>query len=241
MKIIIIGQGNVACNLQAAFLRAGLEVPMVSSYEGLDQLPENADVYIYAVADHALEAVIGQVHVSPRAIHLHTSGTVPIDVFGADKPHSGVLYPFQSFSKAHILEDLSAVPIFIEARGIDDIAAIYTIAQLLSPRIFEVTQEEREKLHVAGVFVNNFPNLLYGIAEDILRGTTIPFKVLLPLIDETAAKVHSLSPREAQTGPAKRGDEKVMQHHMEVLQDKDQRTVYQLLSDLIRKNQEQGI
>ena len=235
MRIIIIGQGNVACNLQAAFLRAGLEVPTCSSREGLDQIADNADVYIYAVADHALAEVISKVHVQPRALHLHTSGSIPLTVFGEDKPHAGILYPFQSFSKAHILEDFSAVPIFIEARGIDDISALYSVAQLLSPRIYEVTQAEREKLHVAGVFVNNFPNLMYGIAENILRDTSIPFKVLLPLIDETAAKVHSLSPKDAQTGPARRGDEKVMQHHLQVLQNENAKEVYQLLSRFINE------
>jgi predicted short-subunit dehydrogenase-like oxidoreductase (DUF2520 family) len=167
-------------------------------------------------------------------MHVHTSGTIPLTVFGEDKPHAGILYPFQSFTKAHILEDFSAVPIFIEARGIEDISALYSVAQLLSPRIYEVTQAEREKLHVAGVFVNNFPNLMYGIAEDILRDTSIPFKVLLPLIDETAAKVHSLSPKDAQTGPARRGDEKVMQHHLQVLQNENHREVYKLLSRLIK-------
>jgi predicted short-subunit dehydrogenase-like oxidoreductase (DUF2520 family) len=75
---------------------------------------------------------------------------------------------------------------------------------------------------------------MYGIAEDILRDTSIPFKVLLPLIDETADKVHSLSPKDAQTGPARRGDEKVMQHHLQVLQNENHREVYKLLSRLIK-------
>lgn len=240
MRLIIIGQGNVACNLQAAFLRAGLEVPMYSSRTDLDKLPSNADIYLYAVADNALAEVISQVHVHARALHLHTSGTVPISVFGPDKMHCGILYPFQTFSKAHILEDFSQVPIFIEAHGIDDVAALYSVAQLLSPRIYEVTQAERERLHVAGVFVNNFPNLMYGIAEDILRGTSIPFKTLLPLIDETAAKVHSLSPKDAQTGPAIRGDKKVMQHHLEVLHDNIYaKQIYEMLSNIISEVSEE--
>lgn len=236
MRIILIGQGNVACNMQAAFRKSGMEVPMLSSHEGLDSLPDNADVYIYAVADHALSDVINKVHVHPRALHLHTSGTIPLNVFGPDKPHAGILYPFQTFSRAHILPDFNGIPLFIEARGIDDISAVYSLAQMLSPRIYEVTQQERERLHVAGVFVNNFPNLLYGIADELLHNTSIPFQVLLPLIDETAAKVHSLTPREAQTGPARRGDEKVMKHHLEVLQgNTDAQQAYQLLSNMIQK------
>ncbi len=237
MRIIIIGQGNVACNLQAAFLRKDINSEMVSSWEGLDVIPQNADVYIYAVKDIALAEVIAKVHVPERAIHVHTSGTISLEVFGPDKPHCGVLYPFQSFSKAHILEDFSTVPVFIEARGIDDVSAVYTLALTLTPHIYETTQADRERLHVAGVFANNFTNYMYSVAQDLLRGTQIPFKALLPLIDETAAKVHSLSPREAQTGPAVRGDENVIQRHLALLQDEKQKDIYRLISDLIRQAQ----
>ena len=169
---------------------------------------------------------------APRALHLHTSGTVPMDVFGEDKPHAGVLYFFQSFSKASLIEDWSRIPVFVEGRQIDDVAAIYTLAQTLTSRVFECTQHDRERLHVAGVFANNFTNLMYGMAADLLGDTQIPFQVLLPLIDQTAEKVHTLTPREAQTGPAKRDDRAVMAHHVSLLND-DQRAVYELLSRLI--------
>ena len=234
MRIIIIGQGNVAYNLQAAFDRGHVPCEMVSSYEGLDTIPQNADVYIYAVRDAALAEVIAKVHVPQRAIHVHTSGTIPLPVFGDDKPHCGILYPFQTLSKANILEDFTTVPIFIESRGIDDIAAIYTLALSLSPHVYETTQAEREKLHVAGVFANNFTNCLYGIAKDVLKGTHIPFSALLPLIDETARKIHTLSPKDAQTGPAIRNDEEVMQHHLSLLNEQ-QREIYTLLSKVIQQ------
>lgn len=233
MRIIIIGQGNVACNLQAAFLRKNIAVEMVSSWTDLDKIPANADVYIYAVRDNALEKVISQVHVQQRAIHVHTSGTMSLEVFGPDKPHCGVLYPFQSLSKAHILEDFTTVPMFIEAKGIDDVAAVYTLALSLTPHVYETTQTDRERLHIAGVFANNFTNYMYSVAKDILSSTHIPFSALLPLIDETAKKIHTLSPREAQTGPAIRGDQNVMNHHLTLLQDEKQKSLYRLISDLI--------
>lgn len=236
MRIVIVGQGNVACNLQAAFLRNKIAVEMVSSRTGLEAIPQNADVYIYAVRDNALAEVISQVHVQPRAIHVHTSGTMSLEVFGPDKPHCGVLYPFQSLSKAHILEDFTSVPMFIEAKGIDDVAAVYTLALSLTPHVYETTQADRERLHVAGVFANNFTNYMYAAAKDILSGTHIPFSALLPLIDETAKKVHTLSPREAQTGPAIRGDKEVMNHHIELITDEKQKELYRLISELIAKS-----
>ena len=234
MRIIIIGQGNVACNLLAAFSRNNVPVEMVSSYTGLDTIAQNADVYIYAVRDAALESVINQVHTPQRALHIHTSGTIPVSVFGPDKPHCGILYPFQTLSKAHIIEDFTTVPVFIEARGIDDISALYTLALTITPHIYEASQADREKLHVAGVFANNFSNLMYTLAKDILSETHIPFSALLPLIDETAAKVHTLPPRDAQTGPAVRGDLAVIEHHLSLLRKPEYREAYQLLSSLIQ-------
>lgn len=233
MNIVIIGKGNVATNLDYAFRKKGIACQMVSSREGLDELPQ-ANVYIYAVKDEALASVVAQVQGRERSLHLHTSGTMPITVFGEDKPHAGIFYPFQTFSKARLIEDFSTVPVFFEARGIDDISAVYSLALTITSHVYEATQHDRERLHVAGVFTNNFTNLMYTMAAELLQNTHIPFRALLPLIDETANKIHTLSPRDAQTGPARRGDENVMNHHLELLND-EQSQVYQLLSAAIRK------
>ena len=233
MNVVIIGQGNVATNLHYAFTKKGIACQMVSSRDGLDLLP-TANVYIYAVKDEALAEVVAQVKSKEKALHLHTSGSMPIGVFGEDKPHAGVFYPFQTFSKARVIEDFSTVPVFFEARGIDDISAVYSLALAITSRVYETTQHDRERLHVAGVFACNFTNLMYTMAAELLQNTHIPFKALLPLIDETAAKIHTLAPLDAQTGPARRGDENVMAHHLSLLTE-EQRAVYQLLSDEIRR------
>ncbi len=251
MRITIIGAGSVGTNLHHGFALKGIKTELVhgrpltdekTSREAIRQLPQ-ADVYIYAIADHALREVIATVD-APEAIHLHTSGTMPIEVFGEDKPHSGILYFFQSFSRDVLTDEWSGIPCFISGHNIDDIAAIYSLAQMLTNRIYEVDQHDRERLHVAGVFANNFSNLMYRIAEDILADTQIPFQALLPLIDQTAQKVHKITPKEAQTGPAKRDDKNVMRHHLEVLRGAvtksafspdEKAEVYELLSRLIQK------
>lgn len=233
MNIVIIGLGNVATNLNHAFTKKGLACQMVSSREGLDQLPQ-ANVYIYAVKDEALASVAEQVKGKEKAMHLHTSGSMPISIFGADKPHAGIFYPFQTFSKARVIEDFSTVPVFFEAHGIDDISAVYSLALSITSHVYETTQHDRERLHVAGVYACNFTNLMYTMAAELLQNTHIPFSALLPLIDETAAKIHALPPRDAQTGPACRGDENVMMHHQDLL-DEEKRLLYRLLSDAIQK------
>lgn len=232
MKIILIGQGNVATSLCAAFSAKHIDVQAVSSRTGLENLPI-ADCYIYAVRDEALQEVIDKVHTERRCLHLHTSGTMPLSVFGEDKPHCGIFYPFMTFSKSKPIEDFSEIPIFFEARAIDDISAIYSLSLQLTSHVFEATQHDRERLHVAGVFCNNFTNLMYRLAKEQLQDTHIPFSALLPLIDETARKVHVMTPEEAQTGPARRKDEQVMEHHISLLANDEMRSLYKTLSGLI--------
>ena len=245
MNIVLICQGNVATNLHHAFALKGLRTRMVSSREGLDSLPA-ADVYIYAVRDEALLQVVQRVAEESRkptnthlraALHLHTSGTMPISVFGDALPHAGVMYFFQTFSKAKLIDDFSQIPVFVEGRQIDDLSAIFTLAQTLTPRVYEASQHDRERLHVAGVFANNFTNHMYAIAADILKDTHIPFQVLLPLIDQTAEKIRHLSPHDAQTGPAKRRDEQVMNHHLSLLTTPEQKQLYTLVSKMIMQSE----
>ena len=224
--------------------------PPEGGEKGVTGVP-TADCYIYTVVDHVLEEVVSKIH-APQALHLHTSGTMPIDVFKEDKPHAGILYFFQSFSRENLIDDWSGIPCFIEGRNIDDIAAIYSLAQCLTDRIYEANQHDRERLHIAGVFANNYTNLMYRIAAEVLQDTEIPFEALLPLIDQTAAKIHTMKPKDAQTGPAKRGDLKVMKHHLEVIvssrktadeplkdafSPEEIAEVYQVLARLIAKGQ----
>ncbi len=235
MRIVLIGKGNVATSLQAAFTAKHIDTQMVSSRDGLDQIPQ-ADCYIYAVRDEALASVISQVKTDRRCLHLHTSGTIPLSIFGDDKPHCGIFYPFMTFSKAKPIEDFSQIPIFFEAQAIDDVSAIYSLALQLTSYVYETTQHDRERLHVAGVFCNNFSNLMYTMAAKQLKDTHIPFSALLPLIDETANKVHTLSPKQAQSGPAIRHDQNVMEHHLSLLKTEEERDIYRLLSKRIQAN-----
>jgi predicted short-subunit dehydrogenase-like oxidoreductase (DUF2520 family) len=187
MRIAIIGAGSVGTNLHHALALKGIRAelvhgrPITADPAPIYPVPQ-ADVYIYTIADHALREVVAKID-APKALHLHTSGTMPIEVFGEDKPHAGILYFLQSFSKTALIDDWSRIPCFVEGRNIDDVAAIYSIAQILTSHIYEAKQYDRERLHIAGVFANNFTNLMFRMAAEVLKGTQIPFEALLPLID----------------------------------------------------------
>ena len=253
MKIALIGAGNLATNIGPALKAAGHDVVQVYSRtmesavlladklecactNNIEAVTHDADIYIVAVKDNALES-LAQMLCKGREEHLfvHTAGSMPLEVFKGVAKHYGVLYPMQTFSKNKSL-DFSKIPCFVEAESEESLALIKTLAASITNSVYELTSENRKYLHLAAVFACNFANHCYSVAADLLEKHGIPFQVMLPLIDETAEKVHHLAPREAQTGPAVRYDENVMQKHLALLHETpNYEEIYKLMSKSIHE------
>ena len=103
----------------------------------------------------------------------------------------------------------------------------------MSDEVYFIDSDQRKKVHLAAVYVNNFVNHLYHIAHEICARENLPFELLKPLIRETARKIEVMAPSEAQTGPAKRKDLKTINEHLELLSE-DQKDLYQLISNSIQ-------
>lgn len=74
------------------------------------------------------------------------------------------------------------------------------------------------------------------MAAETLQKVGLSFDIMLPLIDETARKVHNLSPQESQTGPAIRYDENIIEAQMKLMNyDKSAQQLYQLMAENIHK------
>lgn len=251
MKIVLIGAGNLATNLGKALRHAGHDIVQVFSRtaESADALAHilqcpsttclsdvslDADVCILSVKDSALADIASQVLPGrEHMLFLHTAGSMPMDVFAAGR--RGVFYPMQTFSKSREV-DFRCIPCFVEASSADDLECVRRLASTVSDRVYNLTSDQRKYLHVAAVFCCNFVNHCYAQTESLLKEHDIPFDVMLPLIDETAEKVHVLSPREAQTGPAVRWDENVIARHESMLQG-TALDIYHLMSHAIHEMQ----
>ena len=57
------------------------------------------------------------------------------------------------------------------------------------------------------------------MAWEIAGKEGIDPEILLPLIEESCAKLHTLTPAQAQTGPAVRGDENIIKKHLALLEE----------------------
>lgn len=252
MKVVIVGSGNVATHLSLALASLeGIEICQVYSpteahaeilAERLNcdfvtdptQIRKDADVYLFALKDQALETVIRAVPAN-NGLWLHTSGSMPMQVFAGYTERYGVLYPLQTFSKSREISFLG-IPLFIECHREEDKNCLEELARRLSGKVCELSSEKRRSLHLAAVFACNFTNHIYALAEEILAKEGLSRDYLFPLIDETAAKVYELPAREAQTGPAIRYDENIINKHLGMLaDDPDVQTLYRLLSQSIHK------
>ena len=234
MKIVLIGAGNLATHLGKALHAAGHDMVQVFSrtmqsaenlaslldaepLTDMAQVRDDADVYIFSVKDSALEQLISQLCGGEKKVFLHTAGSMPMSVFRGKALHYGVLYPMQTFSKQREV-DFCIIPCFIEANDEFALKQIEGLAGQISHRVYQLSSEDRKYLHLSAVFACNFANHCYAASQELLQQHGIPFDVMLPLIDETAAKVHGMTPKEAQTGPAVRYDENVIGKQIQLLE-----------------------
>ena len=232
MNVAMIGRGRVATHMGKALLKAGHGVVSVNS-RTLVELPQDADVYIIAVKDSALQEVIRQLTnllktKNDAPLIVHTAGSMPLSVFEGYTENGGVFYPMQTFSMEREV-DFREIPLFIEGKD----KRIRELAEGISEHVYELSSDDRRYLHLAAVFACNFTNHCYTLAAEVLEKKGLPFDVMLPLVDETARKVHELHPKEAQTGPAIRRDENVMKAQAALLEGRN-KEIYELLSQSIQ-------
>ena len=226
-RTVLIGRGNVASHFLEALEDAGHQVLSVGGSNRTQPIPKDADLYVIAVTDSAIQSVAAEIG-DVAGLVVHTAGSVAMSVL--PQRNRGVLYPLQTFTKGQPV-DMLQVPLFIESDG--DISFLREVAGQISNCVTEMDSNRRRYLHLAAVFCCNFTNHMYRITEDMLARHAIPFSVMLPLIDETARKVHTLSPAQAQTGPAVRWNEEVMQAQISLLEREELRQLYQLISKSI--------
>jgi predicted short-subunit dehydrogenase-like oxidoreductase (DUF2520 family) len=248
IKITIIGSGNVAQHLIDAFAKSGaVEIIQVFSRTQKEISPlldytkitndwnalAKADLYIIAVSDDAIASVSAQLPFENQLV-VHTSGSASLTSLD-DKNRKGVFYPLQTFTKGKAV-DFKTIPFCLETQLESDYALLEKLAQSISDSVYKIDSHQRKALHIAAVFVNNFTNYLYQLGNEICQENHVPFDILKPLILETAEKLLTLSPEDAQTGPAKRNDVSTIAAHESFLSNENQSTIYKILTQSIQNH-----
>ena len=233
-KVVIIGSGNLAEALARAVAKSGLELVqifarnaerarIVAEIAATDwatqpgMLARDADIYLIAVSDRAVEQVAATLPIPEGAAVAHTAGSVPLEAIPARFARRAVFYPMQTFTRGREV-DFSVIPIFLETPSAELRPELEAFARELSGTVIWATSEQRARVHLAAVFACNFANHMYAMGERIVRDAGLDFDVLKPLIAETAAKAcDARSPLDVQTGPAVRNDLATQARHNDLL------------------------
>jgi predicted short-subunit dehydrogenase-like oxidoreductase (DUF2520 family) len=245
ITINIIGTGNVAWHLAQTLQNtkdyrlqavAGRSKKKAKKFSSLAEKVcdisdlDAATITIIAVSDDAIDQVTSTIPYT-NSLFVHTSGSVAMSVL-SNYEHYGVFYPLQSFSK-EVPVNFKEVPLCIEANKKTDLEVLNDLGFALSEKVTPISSAQRSKLHLAAVFVNNFSNHCFTIAQELCEDNKVSFDLLKPLLETTVNKALNQNPNQVQTGPAKRGDQKTMISHKEQLSNPQQKEVYRVLSDAI--------
>jgi len=249
MKIAFLGAGNLATNLAHAIYQHNHDIVQVYSrtlenasrlaekfhaqpINTIQELNEQAELYILALKDDALQEIIPRLP-DISAIFVHTGGSVPMSIFKGAVKNYGVFYPLQTFKKNRIV-GFSGVPVFLEANSSENYKMIEELAGQISHKVQPASSDDRLAIHVAAVFACNFTNFMFVGADEILQKHNLSFQHLKPLIKETFAKVQEQAPAEMQTGPAVREDRQTIQSHLNILSDSGMwQNLYRFVTDMI--------
>jgi len=249
MRISLIGAGNLATQLGFVLVEKGHQIIQIYSQteinakelavrlncpytDDLTKIISNADLFIIAVTDDAIESILAKVSFGDNLV-VHTAGGVSIDIFKPYCKNFGVLYPLQTFSKEK-RADFIEIPLCIEANTEENLAILKNLADNISGKVNAFSSEKRLQIHLAAVFASNFVNHFYLISEILLNEKHLDFDLLKPLIKEVVSKAALHSPETIQTGPAIRNDKYVMNKHLEMLSNHPEwERLYQLISENI--------
>ena len=253
-RIVLIGSGNLAYHLAMVLHRIpSWEVILVSTHGlkfspafdsipvtkliGIESLPSNADYYGLCISDDALQSFKMPV-IKHKSLVFHLSGSQSISVLKNFSNYCGVLYPVYSFSKEQSV-NWNEVPILIESLNVVSLEMIKKLAYTLSNNVSYLSSENRRVLHLSAVFANNFINHMLHISDAICKEHEIPADLLQPLIQQTFQKAKLYGAQNAQTGPARRLDTKLMNLHIEMLKNsKEWQLIYKSVSESIQKTYE---
>jgi predicted short-subunit dehydrogenase-like oxidoreductase (DUF2520 family) len=249
-SVSFVGSGNVATHLANTLSKIGVNIVEVFSRKtenakifaerfscsvvnSLSEINPQTDLIIIAVPDSKIKSVSGELKFTNTLV-VHTSGITKMEILDSNNNY-GVFYPLQTFSKSREVE-MNEIPFCIEAKNKSDFDLLAELASRISNNVKEVSSEQRKVLHLTAVMVNNFSNHMYHLAHGILEHNDLSFDFLLPLIHETALKVKSVHPKDAQTGPARRKDDSTMNEHLKMLNGfPEYQEIYKLLSQQIMK------
>ena len=227
--ISFIGAGNVATQFAKAFAENGIHINQIysRSMEHAELLAnqvnakaineftivEEVDCIVVAVPDDIIPDVFEQLSQLESPI-VHTSGIS--NLIDRNDKLTGYFYPLDTFRK-ETNKNLTNTPIFVGASNSELVQALVVLGKKISENVKIIAPENKQRLHLSAVFVNNYVNHLFGLTYEFLQQHHLSFSDLKPIVEHTITTALQENPLQFQTGPALRNDESTKERHLQLL------------------------
>jgi predicted short-subunit dehydrogenase-like oxidoreductase (DUF2520 family) len=205
------------------------EIVNSQSTISLQTLIEKSEVIFITTQDHNISEVVNQIEILEMDLKyksfVHMSGALTSDILlplknlGARIASVHPLQTFPSIEKGY--EGLKQAYFAIEGDG----DFIKPWLDALKNPYFELKTSQKSQYHMAACIFSNYLVSLMAFGSKMLEAIHIDeeegLKAMMPLIQATVDNVMVMGPKDALTGPIKRGDLSTLKGHMETVGDLD--------------------
>lgn len=237
----------MAARLTAAIKQAGLNVSAIYSRnpQTAGELAAKHQIHILnsieelqtsmvflCVNDDAIAAVADSL-IHYRGIVIHTSGSTSSSVLSKFNQY-GVLWPVQTMTREGKI-NFQKTPLCVTASDAETLEHLGNIASILSEKVYILTDEERIGVHLAAVMTNNFINHLASATAQWMENHNLKYEIIVPILRTTMEKLTQQPYNFQQTGPAVRGDQAIIEKHLDMLADEESlQRIYKIITESIQ-------
>jgi predicted short-subunit dehydrogenase-like oxidoreductase (DUF2520 family) len=234
-KTILIGKGNLGTHLAALFREChwDFEHHAFRTFDFEKSIDRNTCVWL-CISDQFIPATINKI-IKHGCSVIYCSGGLAVLPEWADC--CSVFYPLYSFKKDQPIT-WQKVPVFIDDQQGVHAEYFNDVLNKTGLNWQRCTSIERLNYHLAAVFINNFGNALLCAVEQISPKITREqlVQALMPIALQTVERWSHDAAVNLQTGPASRGDQVVLETHLDLLKEFPlEHKLYQFHTDYIQE------
>ena len=223
----VIGPGRAGTAMSTALAGAGWTVaPAIGHGEDVAGAAAEVDLLLVATPDAAVAGVAAAVRPVAGTVVAHLAGSLGLDVLSSHGRRASV-HPLVSIPSG----DTDVRGAWFAVAG--DPLASRVVADL-GGRAVAVDDEHRAAYHAAACIASNHLVALLGQVERVAATAGVPLDAFLALARQTIDNVEAVGPRDALTGPVRRGDWRTVEGHRAALA-ADERPAYDVLVDLAER------
>lgn len=223
----VIGPGRAGTAMSRALEAAGWTIAApIRHGDDVRAAAEGVDLLMIATPDVNVAQVAADVAPVDTTVVAHLAGSLTLDVLSPHARRASV-HPLRSIPTGDT--DVRGAWFAVAGDALAD-----KVIDDLGGRSVAIDDANRSAYHAAACIASNHLVALLGQVERVGATAGVPLAAYLDLVRQTVDNVDALGPRDALTGPVKRGDVETVERHRVAIAD-DERPAYDAMVELARR------